>query len=183
MKIDGADKDAWIEGCDLLMGNSNYLIGNDPDAWYTDIPNYAKVKYNGIYPGIDLVYYGNESELEYDFIVRPEGNPEDIVMTFDTKEKVRIDKQGDLVLSSGKSELIMRAPIAYQSKEYERKSVNAQFKLLADNKFCFKVGKYDRDEPLVIDPVIVYSTYLGGKESDYATSIAVDDQGCVYVIM
>ncbi len=181
LSLKGANPETRAKGFEEQQGKSNYFIGNNPEQWYTDIPNYAKIKYEDVYSGIDLAFYGNEGELEYDFIVSPRGNPKDIMLKYDSEEQVRVDKTGNLVLGSDHSKLIMRAPIAYQEEGTDKKPIDAEFKLLADNSIVFDVGKYDTSLPLVIDPIIVYSTYLGGSEHDYGTSIAVDDEGCLYV--
>lgn len=180
MKLVNA-RHANVNGLDELPGKSNYFIGNDPEKWHANIPTYARVKYDGVYPGIDLVYYGNQQQLEYDFLVSPGADPCAISLELkagSSKRAVKIDGNGDLLIHSANGDVRWLKPVAYQTGG---QPVNARFVLLANNRIGFKLGSYDKTRALVIDPVLSYSSYLGGSASEIATDIAVDSVGNAYV--
>jgi hypothetical protein len=180
MKLRNANPAAKVSGLDELAGTSNYFIGNDPAKWRTNVPTYAKVKYEGIYSGIDLVYYGNQRRLEYDFIVAPGGDPRRIAFDIRGAKRIRQDVQGDLVFKMGEDEIRWRKPVAYQGKDGARQLVAARYAIKDTNRVGFELAKYDANRPLYIDPLI-YSTYLGGSGNDNGNSIAVDSAGNVYI--
>jgi Beta-propeller repeat/Secretion system C-terminal sorting domain len=179
MQLVGANPKPKVEGLVELITKSNYLIGNDPAKWRKNIPNYEKVRFSEIYPGIDLVYYGINGELEYDFNVFPGINPKIITLRFDKETDVQLDENGDLILQVGIDSVIMQAPLAYQEFEGTRTQVAAEYIPRDERTFGFEVGEYDESMTLVIDPVIEYSTFLGDYMS--AEDIAVDKDGFVYV--
>ena len=181
MKLIGADRDPKITGLEELPGRANYFIGSDPTKWRTDVPLYAKVKYKGVYPGIDLVYYGNQRQLEYDFVVAPGADPDVIRLEFEGSDHIRIDVSGDLVLKTAAEEIRMRKPLVYQSVDDVRQEIAGEYVLLGQMEVGFQVGLYDAAQPLVIDPVLGYSTYHGGSGSDEGSGIAVDGSGNAYV--
>jgi photosystem II stability/assembly factor-like uncharacterized protein len=181
MKLLGANPSPRVTGVDEMPGKSNYFIGNDPQKWQTNVSNYAKVKYEQVYPGVDLVYYGNQSQLEYDLIVAPGGDPRRIRLAFEGAEKVRIDEHGDLILSTPLGQVLQHKPFAYQEVGGKKEPVVAQYAKLGPNHIGFKVTRYDSAKPLVIDPVLAYSTYLGGSRGDTGNSIAVDSAGNAYI--
>ena len=169
MKLIGASASAAVTGAEELPGKSNYFIGNDPTKWRTNVPNYAQVKYQNVYPGVDLVYYGTQGgQLEYDFVVAPGADPHSIGLSFQGAVRTRVDKRtGDLVLALDGSELRFRKPVVYQPASGPgvpggRRPINARFVLTGRNQIGFQVAAYDRRAPLIIDPVLIYSTYLGG---------------------
>lgn len=164
-----------------LPGRVNYLIGPDPSRWRTGLPTFSSVRYRDVYPGIDLVYYGNQHQLEYDFLIAPGADPRSIRMDFDRAAKVRVTKAGDLVATTPGGSLTMHKPVAYQDMDGERKSVEAGFTVTANRAVAFRLGPYDRRQPLVIDPVLVFSTFLGGSVADVANAIAADPAGNIYV--
>jgi Bacterial Ig-like domain (group 3)/Beta-propeller repeat len=180
MRLRNANAEAKITGTDELAGTSNYFIGNDPTKWRTNVPTYAKVKYEGIYSGIDLVYYGNQRQLEYDFIVAPGAEPHRIAFDVRGAKRIRRDAHGDLVFKLGEDEIRWHKPVVYQEKYGARQLVAARYAITDMNRVGFEVAKYDRSRPLYIDPLI-YSTYLGGSGYDYGNSIAVDSAGNAYV--
>jgi hypothetical protein len=177
MKLRNSNPAAKVTGLDELAGKSNYFIGSDPAKWRTNVPTYAKVKYEGIYSGIDLVYYGNQRQLEYDFIVAPGADPHRIAFDIRGTKGIRQDVHGDLVLTMGEDEIRWRRPVVYQEKDGARQEVAACYAITGTNRVGFELAKYDASRPLYIDPMI-YSTYLGG----YPTGIAVDGAGSAYVI-
>ena len=180
MKLRNANPAAKITGTDELAGTSNYFIGDDPTKWRTNVPTYAKVKCEGIYSGIDLVYYGNHRQLEYDFIVAPGADPRRIAFGVRGAKRIRQDAHGDLVFKVGEDEIRGHKPVVYQEKDGARQLVAARYAVTDTNRVGFEVAKYDTSRALYIDPLI-YSTYLGGSGTDVAYSIAVDSAGNAYV--
>lgn len=180
MKLKGANANPIVQGLDILPGKSNYISGNDPKKWNTDIRQYAKVQYKQVYPGIDVVYYGNQGQLEYDFVVAPGANPGLIRMEFEGAKRLELDKQGNLVLNLKEGRMAINAPTLYQKTGDTTRSVAGQFVLASNKQVRFEVGSYDKSKELVIDP-IVYSTYLGTTVEDRATAIAVENDGTVYL--
>lgn len=158
MKLRNADPAAKVTGMDELAGTSNYFIGNDPKRWRSGVPTYGKVKYEGIYSGIDLVYYGNQRQLEYDFIVAPGADPRRIAFDVIGAKRIRRDEHGDLVLKTGEGEIRWHKPVAYQEKNGARHLVAARYAIKDRNRVGFELAKYDPSRPLYIDPLI-YSTY------------------------
>jgi hypothetical protein len=185
MKLRNADPLARIIGVDELAGTSNYFVGRDPANWRTNVRMYAKVKYEGIYPGIDLLYYGNQRQLEYDFIVRPRADPHRIVIDFKGAKEIRRDAHGNLILKIGDEEMRWRKPVAYQTLVGKRRFVAARYSKKDPKnptRVVFEIAKYDTNQPLYIDP-LMYSTYLDGSSStSSAYGIAVDTSGDAFVI-
>jgi hypothetical protein len=183
MKLIGANRELRIVGQDELAGKSNYFLGNDPSKWRTNVSNYAKVKYTGIYPGIDLVFYGNQKQLEYDFMVAPGADAAAIRLAFTPSPDARVDLNGDLILHLAGHEVRWLRPIIYQEQHGFRREIAGGFARHAGNLIGFQVGKYDHARPLIIDPTLstVFSTYLGGAQQDSAPAIAVDAAGNTYV--
>jgi hypothetical protein len=238
MKLLSANPDAKVTGSAELSGKSNYFIGNDPAKWVRNAPTYAQVRYAQVYPGIDLVYYGNQGgQLEYDFVVAPGGDPGSIHLAVETDgpmavgavreppgahrdAPLRIAANGDLVVPTDGGELVFHKPVVYQEQSTvdsqqsrvqsetqnskleirnsaidkrqsaisnhqspitNRQFLDGHFVLAADNQIRFEVGPYDHSRPLVIDPVLVYSTYLGGSGGDVGISVAMDSSCNAYV--
>jgi len=166
MELAGGNPSAAVAGADQLPGKSNYLIGNNPAKWHRDIPQFARVRYQGVYPGVDLVYYGNQGQLEYDFEVAPGADPAQIALHFQGPEKTALDASGNLILASNGGEIQLKAPQVYQQSGAERLPVAAKFVVRQDGKIAFELGAYDRRRALVIDPVLTYSTYFGGSGAE-----------------
>ncbi len=184
MKLRDANPAVKVTGLDELLGTSNYFIGNDPAKWRSGVPTYAKVKYEGIYSGIDLVYYGNQRRLEYDFIVAPGADPRRIAFDIRGAKRILRNAHGDLVFKMGEDEIRWRKPVAYQEKDGVRQLVAARYAITNRNRVGFEVAEYDASRPLYIDPVtdtLIYSTYLGGNLNDIGFGIAVDSAGNAYV--
>jgi len=181
MKLVGANaKTTEVSGKDELPSKSNYFIGNDPKKWRTNVRQYARVRYANLYPGVDLVYYGNQRELEYDFVLQPGADPDSIRLRIEGASKLRLDS-GDLVLSSPGGDVRLRRPFAYQEMNGAKKEIRSHYVMRSEHEVGFRIGSYDRGQPLIIDPVLAYSTYLGGGADDAALDIAVDSAGNAYV--
>jgi hypothetical protein len=170
-----------VSGLEELPGKANYFIGQDPAKWRTNVPTYAKVHYGEVYPGIDLVYYGNQRQLEYDFVVAPGADPKKIVLGFKGAERLEIDAQGDLVLHAARGDVRLRKPVIYQEIDGTRRDIEGGYVPRGVKQIGFNVAAYDRSRPLVIDPVLAYSTYLGGSGGDSGIRIALDAGGNAYV--
>jgi hypothetical protein len=192
MKLVGANPSPQVAGLNKLPGKSNYFLGKDRKKWRTNVPIYAKVKYDSVYPGVDLVYYGNQGQLEYDFVVGPGADPRAIKFAFQGATKVAIDASGDLVAELDGREMRLHKPLVYQPEKRKSKLtqdyIEGRYVLTGDNQVGFRVFAYDSQKALVIDPVLKYSTYLGGSGDDWGSvfnnlrAIAVDPRGNAYVI-
>jgi hypothetical protein len=193
MRLEGANASTLVSGTSPLPGKSNYFIGNDRSKWRQNIPQFARVQYKAVYPGVDLLYYGNQGQLEYDFRIAPNSDPNQIALSF-TGATVHVDAgdSGDLILSTSNGDVRFHAPHIYQTAapapgSASGKAINANeetvagsFRQLADNKIGFTIGKYDHSRELVIDPILSYSTYLGGG-GESLVKIAVDNASNIYV--
>ena len=194
MKLAGANEAPEVAGMEQLPGIVNYFIGNDPKKWRTKIPTYAKVQYQEVYPGIDLAYYGNQGKLEYDFIVAPGADPNQIKLAFEGVSDITVAESGDLLLTTALGDVRLQKPIVYQLEQGGHKTLVAGNYVVAPSDRSSMVSRsspartvgiqlaaYDHSKPVVIDPVIVYSTYLGGSSQDIGRGIAVDGVGAAYV--
>jgi|GEM_PF-392107 len=182
MKMAGADAAAHVSGENQLQGKSNYLIGNDRKKWHADIPTFSSVRVEKIYPGIDLVYYGtNERKLEFDFHLGPGADVKQIRLAFEGVDGLTLDALGNLVLQTGAGEVIQHAPVIYQDAAGGRRQVEGRYVMNAEREVGFEVGEYDQTKPLVIDPQLVYATFYGGSDLDFAADIAVDGSGNAYI--
>lgn len=182
MNLVGANPGAAVEGLNELEGKVNYLIGNDPAQWRTNIPTFGRVRYSEVYRGIDVVYYGNQRRLEYDFVVAPGSDASAIALEFAGAQRLEVEAgTGDLLLAIGEKTVRQQKPIVYQEVNGARHAVESRYAIHNDGRVGFEVGNYDRSAPLVIDPVLVYSTYLGGNSEDSGLDIAVDSAGNAYV--
>ena len=168
------------EALGRLPGRSNYLIGSDPAGWRTGVPHFGQVAYRGVWPGVDLVYRGQDRQLVYDFVVAPGTNPSTITVAVEGADDVEIDGKGALVARAGGAELRQSKPVLYQEVGGRRHAVQGSFRLLGGSRFGFHVGDYDRTLPLVIDPILTWSTLLGGTFGDSVTAVAVDASGNAY---
>ena len=182
MRLVGADRNTELKGIEELPGKVNYLIGNDPARWHTNVPTYSKLRQRNLYPGIDLVYYGRGQQLEYDFIVAPGADPNVIQLGFDGGASIAIDELGNLVLESSGTEIRMLRPLAYQIVESVKLEVEAEYVLLDQESVGFRMGFYDVERPLIIDPVLTYSAIWGGLDLPLIAEILTDDTGGVYLV-
>ncbi len=180
-KLIGATPNPVIAGDDLQPGKINYFLGNDPAKWHTNVPTYSRVRYKSVYPGIDLVYYGNHRQLEYDFAVSAGADPRRIQFVITGAKRVQTDAAGNLVLQTGNGELHFESPVVYQESAGERVPVAGSYVVEGSSRVAFHLAHYDASKPLVIDPVLVYSTYLGGSGDDQPVGIAVDSTGSIYM--
>jgi hypothetical protein len=182
MKLVKANPAAKVNGDDELHGTSNYFIGNDPKKWRTNVPTYARVKYEGIYPGVDLLYYGNQRQLEYDFVVSPGADPHRIQFDVRGARNITTDKDGDLVLHFRDGELRWRKPVVYQEANGTRQTIDGHYVVRHGHRVGFALGDYDLRRALIIDPAITYSTYLGGATNESgADAVVVDASGDAYL--
>lgn len=164
-----------------LPGVTHYLTGRDPSAWRTGVPSWTRVRYQEVWPGIDLIFYGNPRQLEQDVTVAPGADPSRVRLAFAEAEELRIDAAGDLVARVGGEEVRLRRPVSYQEVEGVRRTVESSWRLIPGAfEAGFRVGEYDRERPLVIDPILVYSTYLGGSLDDGSYGGTADAQGNLY---
>jgi hypothetical protein len=194
----GANAAAPAEGLDRLPGTSNYFIGHDPKAWRTNVPTFSRVRYASVYPGIDLVYYGNPQRLEYDVIVKPGADVKAIRFaisngTIAEHRALRITADGDLAIPTAHGELLLRRPVVYQEAATDtlrhagvggsRKAIESRYVLASAHEVGFEVGDYDRRQALVIDPTLQYSSFLGGSGWDFGVSagVAVDAAGNLFI--
>jgi hypothetical protein len=180
MSLVGSNPAAPVAGSDKLRGISSYFIGNDPKKWHTGIPQFAGVKYQNVYPGIDLVFYGSQGHLEYDLKVAPGADPSQAELQFDGANRLELSG-GDLILKGTGTEVRLQAPRIYQNAAGQQHAVEGRFVLRAANRVGFEIGTYDRSRELVIDPTINYSTYFGGTGNETYPSIAVNGDGFIYL--
>lgn len=181
MSFEGAKPRPAMEGLDLDAAHANYLIGNDPSRWRTNVAQYGKVLCRGVYPGIDAIYYGNGRQLEYDLIVAPGADAGRVRLTFSGARRLRITPEGDLALQSETREARLRKPKIYQEIDGRKRDVAGRYVLQGRNRVGFAIASYDRARPLIVDPVLSYATYLGGAGDEVAFAIAADSAGNVYV--
>jgi len=180
MNLIGANEASTIEAIRDQPGSANYFMGNVPARWYSGIPLFGKVKYHQVYSGIDLVYYGNQRQLEYDFIVGPDAEVSQISISLVGAESLEIDSGGELIAHLDGGNVRWHKPFAYQQTSSGLRQIHATFVLKGPNTFAFNVSSYDRTQPLVIDPAMVYATYFGGSDNDYVCGIGLDSSGNIY---
>jgi len=172
----GARSNPSVAGEAKLPGVVNAYKGNRPEEWKTGIPTYRRVRYESVYPGVDLVYYGRQRQLEYDFVVAPGADPSRIALDFEGASRIRLASNGDLVIRTDGGALRHLRPIVYQRVDGRRREVAGRY-VVAGDRVRFALGRYDRARELIIDPVLTYSSFLGGAGTDYAESIAVTSDG------
>ncbi len=180
-RLIGANSNPRVVGEDPQSGRVNYFIGKDPSKWYTNVPTYGKIRYKNVYPGIDLIFYGNHQQLEYDFAVAPKADPRQIQFQINGASQISLDEQGNLVLDVNGAKLHFQSPVVYQESNGQRVPVVGGYAMKDESHIGFQISNFDATKPLVIDPVLVYSTYLGGSGADQPSGIAVDNSGNVYV--
>jgi hypothetical protein len=177
----GGNRNAEVIGESPLPGKSSYFIGDDPRKWHTDVANFGSVRVKAVYPGIDLVYHGSRRQVEYDFVVAPKTDPGTIRLAFQGIKSMRITEAGELILHTNAGDLVQPRPVIYQDINGRRQIVEGRYALLPKKEIGFVLGTYDRSRQVTIDPVILYSTFLGGTDLDEGLAIAVDSSGNSYV--
>ena len=180
MKFAGANPAAFVTSAGLMRGKSNYFIGNNPAKWRTSVPQFARVRYSNLYPGIDLVFYGDQGQLEYDFQVAPGSDPAQAELEFRGARHLEL-KDGSLVVHTGGASVQLKAPVIYQEVAGKKQPVTGSFVLRGRNRAGFSVGSYDHSRELIIDPVLLFSTYFGGSGDEHNTSVAVDGAFNIYL--
>jgi len=167
ISLQHANRKAQIDALDRLSTRTDYYVGAR-DRWHTNVASYSRVRYREVYRGIDVVYYGNQNQLEYDFVLAPGADPNQIRMQFRGAGRVSVSSDGDLEVEAGGARLLQRPPVIYQQDPVSsaRRRVNGRYTLLGRNVVGFRVEAYDRTRALVIDPVVLYCTYLGGTGID-----------------
>jgi photosystem II stability/assembly factor-like uncharacterized protein len=182
MRLKGANPALQVMGTEELAGKVNYLTGNDRARWQTGVQTFAKVRYEQVYRDVDLVYYGNQQQLEYDFEVAPGGNPGGIKLSFEGMKKLALNEKGDLLLKTKDGDMRWHKPLVYQLIKGERREIAARYSIdKGRREVGFKIASYDHRRPLVIDPTLIYSTYYGGPLTDEGYGIAVDASGSAYI--
>ncbi len=182
MQLNGGNAKAAVSASNQLPGKSNYFLGNDPSQWHANVPHFARVSYQDVYPGVNLAFHGAQRQTEFDFVVAPGANPAPIGFHFSGARSIKTDGSGNLIISSA-GNVQLHKPVAYQEQNGARQLVDVNFVLKADNQVAFQLGNYDRSRELVIDPSVsvAYSTYLGGSGADEGQGIAFDGSGNAYV--
>ncbi len=180
MKMRNAQPASQVTVSDPQIGRSNYMIGNDRSKWLTNVPHFGKVTYRNIYPGIDVVYAGNQTNLEYDFVVKPGADPNQIRVAYEGSSRFALNAQGDLELQTAAGETVAHKPVVYQTVDGRRKPVRGDYMLTAKNEVGFKLGAYDATQPLVIDPTVTVLTFFGGTGNDAATAVAANSTGVYF---
>ena len=181
MKIEGGSATPEVHGLDELRGKVNYFIGNDPAKWRTNIPTFARVEYKDVYPGVDLLYYGSQRQLEYDFRLAPGTDAGQVALKFEGADALEVDAGGDLLIRTKLGTVRQLKPVVYQEVGGERREVLSGYALRGGGRVGFNLGNYDASKPLIIDPVLAYSTFLGGSGIEQGNDIAVDSTGNAYV--
>ena len=180
MKLAGADPHANLIGADLLPGKSSYFLGNDPAKWRNGIPQFARVRYENVYPGINLIFYGNQGRLEYDFQVAPGSDPGQAELEFNGAQQLSL-QEGALIIQAENGSVQLAAPRVYQEIDGKQQPVEGSFVLRGADRAGFAIGPYDHSRELVIDPILTFATYFGGTGDEQSTSVAVDGSFDIYI--
>jgi hypothetical protein len=170
-----------ITGEQLLPGTANFFIGNDSSGWSTQVPTYGAIRYKDLYPDVDLVFKGTEAQLKHELIVRPGADPAQIVISYSGQDNLSLAEDGSVLIRTAIGNITDSAPFCYQEIDGTRVTIAGRYQMIDDHRIGFDVDSYNKSYPLVIDPTLKYSTYLGGSSSDGGQSIAVDSSGNVYV--
>lgn len=181
IRWEGEHSAAGMRGARPLAGRANYLTGDDPRGWQRDIRIYERVEYQQIYPGVDLDFYGRQREMEFDLTVFPGASAGDIKLVIEGADDLEVTAQGALEIRAGDATLLWKPPVIYQERAGQRVEIAGGYQLHRGHRVGFRVGEYDTERPLVIDPVLAHSSYLGGLGSDQIQGVALDAQGNIYV--
>jgi hypothetical protein len=181
LRFEDANPAPQVTGVEQLQGKVNYFIGADRKKWYTDVPTYSQVKYSQVYPGVDLLFYGRQRTLEYDFVVAPGADPRNISMKLSGARHLRLDSRGDVLVSVPGGQVLLRKPVLYQNIAGRRQEIAGGYSLRGD-RLSLAIAPYDHSEPLIVDPVLDYSTYLGGTNDEgTGYAVAVDASGDAFI--
>ena len=181
LRLQQSDRTAVPLAEEPLLAEANYFLGSDPRRWRTHVPLFGRVHYRSVYKNVDVVYYGNEAQLEYDFVIRPGGDPQSIRFSLEGAHRTEIERSGNITMRVGEARFALRRPIAYQIVHAQKHRVPARFLPLGGGQFGIKVGNYDCRLPLIVDPALAYSTYLGGSDDEGIFGIGFDNEGNLYV--
>lgn len=181
MKLIDANPSPKITGLDPQPGRVSYFTGPDPAKWHADLPTFAKVCYENVLTGIDLIYYGQQQQLEYDFIVAPGADPQSIRLAFEGTDHLTTDLAGNLLIEVAGHQVRQHRPVIYQEVNGVKRDVSGEYQITGHQQVSFAVGEYDRNRPLVIDPVLSYATFVGGRDGEIGGGFAVDSAGNMYV--
>lgn len=181
MRFLGANHEGAVRGVDPWTGTVSYFSGADSSRWISGVPRFSQVRYDDLYPGVDLVVYWKGKNLEYDLLVQPGADPSEIRFGIEGATNLSLSDEGDLILTGPGINLRQRRPLVYQTDGGDRLSVAGAFQLRGGNEVGFEVGDYNRKKTLLIDPVLIYSTYLGGSGNNQAQAVGVDPRGNVFV--
>ena len=181
LRFIGSRPDVEAKGRNPLPSVSNYLLGKDPSRWIRGVANQSEVVYSNLYSGIDLIFHGNQEQMEHDFRIGAHARPDQVRFALDGARNLRIDSAGNLEVSTDNGTLTFHKPLAYQQSQNGRKPVEVAFVLSGHDSVRFQIGGYDHGRELVIDPVFSFSTYLAGSTADYPAAVTTDATGNVYV--
>ena len=182
MRLIGANNSPILSGAGKLAGTRNYFFGRDRRNWHLGIPTFGTVNLSEVYPGVDMVYYGNQRSLEYDFVVKPGAKPAAIRFEFAGSTDRKLMPNGDLWMKTDSQPLLLHKPTVYQLENGKRKLIDGHYGIRSDGNVGIDVSSYDQSEPLVVDPVLEYATYLGGSGDDIESGATVDAQGNAYIV-
>jgi hypothetical protein len=182
LRFAGARPNVQPRAAGPQAATANYIVGLRAEQWRTNIPLYGKIKYRNLYPGIDLIYYGNQNRLEYDLVVTPGASWRSVRVAFGGAKKVEIDREGNLIVRTGSGPVKYGRPVVYQRFQGGRREVFGQYILRGRHEVGFDIGAYDPSNPLIIDPTLAFVSYLGGSGDDYGHAVAIDGAGCAYVV-
>lgn len=182
LQFTGARPNVGPQAVGPQAGIANYFIGSQPEQWRTAVPLFKKIKYAGLYPGIDLIYYGNQNRLEYDLVLAPGASWRSIRLAFRGAKAIETGSDGDLRVLTGFGWITHGRPTVYQRGGGGRREVSGKYVVRGGNEVGFEIGAYDRNRALIIDPTLAYASYLGGSGDDYGHAVAVDSSGCAYVV-
>jgi Cep192 domain 4/Beta-propeller repeat len=172
-----------VHGLDMQPGHSNYFVGNNPAKWHRNVPQFAQVKYDGVYPGVDLVYYGNQGRLESDYIVAPGADAQQIAIRVDGADNLKVNSSGDAIITTAVGEVSLHQPHAYQESHGARQEIAANYVQRGPGLVGIQVGTFDSRQTLVIDPVVGYATFLSGSTgATFGNGIALDSTGDAVVV-